>query len=257
LLTPKLFAPKSWRSIAKFNLSERVRANANRLQPSKTSFVETRTVFARGLALAGAVFLISACHTLPKPEKTVMGNAGSAQGSWRAKALVKNLKNGKSVTLDLDIVAQEPDRLRIEALGPFSTHVASIASRGDDVRLSLTREKKFIEAPADRHALARVLPVRVTPADLLSLLFERPIEANNSGWKCDRSSKPAPEWSCQSGTAFIVRQPDDEGRRRFHFTTPESEMELVITEARAETPPGDSAYTLEPPHGFKIEKRTR
>ena len=177
------------------------------------------------------------------------------QGSWRAKALVKDLKKNKSVTLDLDLVAQEPDRLRIEALGPFSTHVASIAAKGDDVRIVLTREKKFLEAPADRYALARVMPVRAAPSDLLALLFDRPVEANNSGWKCDHSKDP--EWSCQSGTATVSRIADDEGRRRFNFATPDAEMNLVITEARAGTPPGDSAYELEAPAGFHIEKRGR
>lgn len=186
-----------------------------------------------------------------------MGNAGSAQGSWRAKALVKNLKTEKSVTLDLDMVAQEPDRLRIEALGPFSTHVASVASRGNEVRILLTREKKFIQAPADRYALARIVPVRVAPSDLLAILFDRPLEENNSGWVCDRKSKPAPEWSCQSGTATVLRQTDDEGRRRFIFSAPDSEMDLVMTEAHSETPAGDSAYTLSPPAGFKIEQRSR
>jgi hypothetical protein len=184
-----------------------------------------------------------------------MGNAGFAQGSWRAKALVKNLKNGKSITLDLDIVAKEPDHMRIEALGPFSTHVASIAVKADDVRIALTREKKFIESKADRYALARVIPVRAAPADLLALLFDRPLEANNSGWKCDHSKDP--EWSCQSGSAAIVRQSDDEGRRRFLFTAPETEMNLVITEARADVPPGESAYELVAPKGYRVEKRIR
>jgi hypothetical protein len=210
------------------------------------------------MVLAGLVLLASsACNTLPKPQKTVMGNAGTAQGSWRAKALVKNLKTEKSITLDLDMVAQEPDRLRIEALGPFSTHVASIVSKGDDVRISLTREKKFIEAPADRYALARIVPVRVAPSDLLAILFDRPLESNNSGWVCDRTSKPAPEWSCQSGTAAVVRQANDEGRRRFIFSAHDSEMDLVVAEAHADTPSGDLAYSLLPPAGFKIEHRSR
>lgn len=184
-----------------------------------------------------------------------MGNAGSAQGSWRAKALVKNLKTEKSVTLDLDLVAKEPDRLRIEALGPFSTHVASIASKGDDVRIALTREKKFVESPADRYALARVVPVRVAPSDLLALLFDRPLEANNSGWKCDHSKDP--QWSCQSGSATVSRLGDEDGRRRFTFAAPDAEMNLVITEAHADTPPGEAAYDLQAPAGYKIEKRTR
>lgn len=199
------------------------------------------------------VALVSGCKTLPKGEKTVMGNAGSAQGSWRAKALVKNLKTSKSVTLDLDMVAQEPDRLRIEALGPFSTHVASIASRGDDVHIALTREKKFLVAKADRWALARIVPVRVAPQDLLAILFDRPLDTNNSGWKCDNAA--APTWTCQSGTASVVREADEDGRRKFKFTSPDAEMDLVIAEAQADVPPGESAYDLQPPAGYKIETR--
>lgn len=182
-----------------------------------------------------------------------MGNAGSAQGQWRAKALVKNLKTEKSVTLDLDMVAQEPDRLRVEASGPFGVHVASIAAKADEVRIALTREKKFLISPADRYALARIVPVRVAPSDLLAILFDRPLEANNSGWKCAPAN--APEWSCQSGTATVRRQSDDEGRRRFVFGAPDAQMDLVITEARAETPPGEAAYELKAPTGFKIEER--
>ena len=184
-----------------------------------------------------------------------MGSAGSAQGSWRAKALVKNLKSGKSVTLDLDIVAKEPDRLRIEALGPFSTHVASIATKENVVWIALTRDKKFIESPSDRYALARVLPVRASPADLLALLFDRPLESNNSGWQCEHSKTI--EWSCQSGTASISRQSDEDGRRNFQFIAPEAEMSLVITEAHADVPAGDSAYNLLAPSGYKIERHLR
>lgn len=184
-----------------------------------------------------------------------MGNAGSASGQWRAKALVRNLKTSKSVTLDLDIAAVEPDRLRIEALGPFDTHVASIASRGDTVSIALTRDKKFLRAPADRYALARIVPVRVAPSDLLAVLFDRPLEANNSGWVCDRSH--APQWTCQSGTATVARTPDADGRRNFVFTAPDSEMDLVITEAHSAVAPADSSFDLQPPPGFKVETRGR
>lgn len=240
-LTPIRFAKKSLRLIAKFKLSAE-QATADLLRRSK--FVSTWALVA---------IFASACQTLPKPSKTVMGNAGTAQGQWRAKALVTNLKTAKSATLDLDIVAQEPDRLRIEALGSFNVHVASIASRGNEVLISLTREKKFLKAPADRYALARIVPVRVAPSDLLAVLFDRPLEANNSGWKCTAGA--APEWNCQSGTAIVTRQSDEDGRRRFQFLAPEARMDLVVTEAKADTPPGDSAYDLKPPAGFKTEER--
>ncbi len=203
--------------------------------------------------VAVLVILASACNTLPKPQNTVMGNAGSAEGQWRGKALIKNLSSGKTGALDLEIVAQEPDRLRIEALGPFSLHVASVAVRGDEVRISMTREKKFLIVPSDRHALSRLVPVRAAPSDLMAILFDRPLEAGNSGWKCDHSS--AATWTCQSGTSTVTRKPNEDGRRLFQFASPEAQMDLIVTEAHAATPPGESAYQLNPPDGFKVEQR--
>lgn len=143
--------------------------------------------------------------------------------------------------------------MRIEALGPFGVHVASIASRANTVLISLTREKKFIKSPADRNALGRIAPVRVAPSDLLAILFDRPLDADNSGWKC--SHEQAPQWACQTGTATVQRQSDEDGRRRFQFMAPDARMDLVVTEAKAETPPGDSAYDLAAPAGFKVEER--
>lgn len=194
-----------------------------------------------------------ACSSLPKPSNTVRGEFGSAEGQWRGRAILKNLKTGKGGTLDLDLLAHEPDRLRIEALGPMSVHVASVTARENEVRISLTRDKKFIIAPADRNALSRIVPVRVSPSDLLAVLFDRPLEGRESGWNC--KYKKAVEWTCEAGKAKIERFANEEGRRKFKFTAPDSEMDLVLTEAPVNTQLGDAAYNLEQTNGYALEDR--
>lgn len=203
--------------------------------------------------LLALTVVIAGCNTLPKPSSTITGAAGSAEGQWRGKAYLKNTKTKKSGTLDLDLIAHEPDRLRIEAMGPLGVHVASVAYKQSDVRVSLTREKKFVISPADRNALARFLPVRIAPQDLLALLFERPLEAQGSAWSCDRSK--APQWVCEAGNAKIERLADDEGRRKFKFTAPDAEMDLALTEAPINSALGDKAYSLEAPGGYAVEDR--
>jgi hypothetical protein len=241
-------------SIAKFKHSELKAESASQPQTKILQKIsnlngyalKSVSVFVLALGLAG-------CNTLPKPSNTVTGAAGSAEGQWRGKAALKNLKTGKGGTLDLDLLAHEPDRLRIEALGPMSIHVASVAAKENEVWISLTREKKFIIAPADRNALSRIVPVRVAPSDLLAILFERPLEANGSAWKCDRSKEPL--WTCEAGKARIERQADDGGRRKFKFTAPDAEMDLVLTEAPVNTQLGEAAYSLEAPAGYAVEDR--
>ncbi|RYZ77120.1 MAG: hypothetical protein EOP05_02920, partial [Proteobacteria bacterium] len=203
-------------------------ANAN--QPQTNLWGHSKfSKLAQASFLTALVVLTGACSSLPKPSKTVSGSAGSAVGQWRGKAALKNLKNGKGGTLDLDLLAQEPDRLRIEALGPMSIHVASVAAKENEVRISLTREKKFVIAAADRNALSRLVPVRVAPSDLLAILFDRPLEGSDATWKCDRSKDP--QFICTAGKAKIERFKDEEGRRKFKFTAPDAEMDLVLSEA--------------------------
>lgn len=199
------------------------------------------------------MFITGACSSLPKPSSTVRGEAGSAEGQWRGRAVLKNLKTKKGGTLDLDLLAHEPDRLRIEALGPLSVHVASIAAKDNEVRVSLTREKKFLISPADRNALSRLVPVRVSPSDLLAILFDRPLEGRADAWRCDRSKEP--QWICTAGTAKIERLADEDGRRKFKLTAPDAEMDLVLSEAPVNKELGDAAYALEAPSGYAVEDR--
>lgn len=199
------------------------------------------------------MIITGGCSSLPKPSSTIRGEVGSAEGQWRGRAALKNTKTGKGGTLDLDLLAHEPDRLRIEALGPMGVHIASIAARENEVRISLTREKKFIISPADRNALSRIVPVRVSPADLLAILFDRPLEGRADAWKCERSKRP--QFICTAGSAKIERFQDEDGRRKYKFTAPDSEMDLVLTEAPVNTALGDAAYTLEQTPGYALEDR--
>ncbi|MES2856254.1 MAG: hypothetical protein V4692_10350, partial [Bdellovibrionota bacterium] len=160
-------------------------------------------------------------------------------GQWRGKALITGMQNQKkqSSTIDLQIVAREPKSLRVDANGPFGIHLLSMAVKGERVQILLPREKKFLEGDgvgSERSTRMLTLPGKVTPNELLSILFERPLD-ELPGWKCSRGGGEI-VYSCfdESRLARVIQRPVENDTRRFEFSEPNSKAELVLTEAKAE-----------------------
>ncbi|MES2963916.1 MAG: hypothetical protein V4760_08495 [Bdellovibrionota bacterium] len=200
---------------------------------------------------------LSGCAGKIKSEKTVVGEQGTAQGQWRGKAMVRDLrKNGKSGTLDLDLVAKEPSALRIEAASSFGIPIASVAMSGGDIEILLPQEKKFITSPADRGSLSRLIPVRISPDALLAILFDRPLDRDKD-WKCDRGTGDANgQWTCKTMDQVVVtREADDGAARKFTLSSPSADMRLSLTEAKAKVQATSGLFDLEAPQGYKVESR--
>ena len=154
---------RSFRSIVR---SRQLVRNANlrplRVRRSNQSF-ENLAKATLSISVAFVFLLLAACGGQVRPEKTVVGATGNAEGQWRGKALVKDGRNGKSGTLDLDLIAKEPQALRIEAASSFGIPVASVAMSGGRIEVLLPQEKRFITSPADRGSLSRLIPVHISP----------------------------------------------------------------------------------------------
>jgi hypothetical protein len=199
--------------------------------------------------------LLPACSSLPaKGEKTVSGDVGTAAGQWRGKALVRDLKKSKSGTLDLEIVAHEPAQLRMEIIGSFGVHVASIAMNGDTVQVLLTREKRFVTAPANEDALSRLIPLKISPPDLLRVLFDRDLPK----WKCQDVTlkNGSAERDCTNGNpspVMIKWQGQGEGRRRIQIGSAEAKADMVLQEAKAKVELTGDSFVLQAPSGFASE----
>lgn len=214
-----------------------------------------RTERFRATTLLTFAFMI-ACQSTPKIEPTVVGAAGSAEGQWRGKAMIRDMKNGKNSLLDLDILAKEPSQLRMEITGSFGVHVASVALNGGEVRCILTQQKRYVEAPAGVDSFEHLIPVHVPPAALLAILFERRL--SDSEWKCVRDRASGLASSCEHrGEGLVVTWVERQGHnRRLKISAHDAEIEMVLDEAKSKVELTPSAFVLAPPKGYKIERRT-
>jgi hypothetical protein len=76
--------------------------------------------------------------------------------------------------LDLFIVAQTPDRVRIEALSFFGQPVAVLTTDGVLFQLADLQHGTFTEGPASATSVSRLLPLELPPGELVSLLLGLP-----------------------------------------------------------------------------------
>lgn len=181
------------------------------------------------------------------------GVVGHAEGQWRGRALVKNLKTSKSNTLSVDVIAREPSKLRLEITGPFGVHVASVAQNDNEVRCSLTQQKRFISGPANSTSLARVIPVRIAPSTLMAILFERPLPAE---WSCDVGVTPQLPTECRHAREKVtIKWLERNGlSRRLKIFAPLAELELVLDEAKSKVQLNDQTFLIEPTQGYRVEQ---
>ena len=240
--------------------------NFRRLAPSALQLVSPRQLsnqlsnrlnkagFVASVVPALALFsLVSLSGCSSSPTKTVTGEVGHSEGQWRGRALLRNLKTTKSNTLTIDILAREPSQLRMEISAAFGVRVASLAMNGNDVFVELTQQKRFLTTSATSGGLSRVIPVRIPPKALMAVLFDRPLP--KSEWNCDSYIMTKLPVECEHRTDGVtVKWLERKAlTRRIKITTTESEIEMVIDEAKSKVQFNDDAFKLEAPEGFKLE----
>jgi hypothetical protein len=166
---------------------------------------------------------------------------------------VKDLRSNQEGFLNLDIIAQEPSRLRLEITGALGVHVASVALNGAETRYILTREKRFVSSPADSNSLVRLIPVRIHPSALMSVLFER--ELPKDSWRCERDGSIAPVLCRHKSEGVEIKWLERKGRaRRLKITARDAEVEMLIDESKSKVEFDPKAFELTAPRGFTQEK---
>lgn len=202
-----------------------------------------------------ALFLLSSCGVFShKPEKTVVGEVGAAEGQWRSKALVRDRQNGKTGTLNLEILAKEPAQMRMEISGSMGVYLASFALNGNEVRSIISQGKRFVTAPAEPGALRDLVPIRISPRDLVRVLFERPLPEKE--WSCERGSDGLPV-SCSHKSEQVRLQWEErsEGKRKIRIESPSADVVMVLEESRSKVELKPEMFELNPPPGYKTETR--
>jgi hypothetical protein len=121
--------------------------------------------FISGLSL----LMFSCASQAPKP--TVAPSAGGRRIAMEARVQVQDKAEKKTYTLMLEAVAMSPSRLRMDLTGGFGSPMGKLVMRGEQVGILIPQQKKAYIGTVSENAFKPLLPLEVSPRDLMNFLF--------------------------------------------------------------------------------------
>ncbi len=109
------------------------------------------------------------------------------QGQWRAKALIKDLDQGRSYIVNLNINAIRFEKARMDVVSALGTGVASLLVDTKEVRYVLLDSKRFYYGSPQPDVMRPILAIPFDPRWLHNILFDLPL--TDKSWTCVKDSK--------------------------------------------------------------------
>src|SRR5687768_9944614 len=97
------------------------------------------------------------------------------KAEWETKALIKNLKENKNQSLNIDIYAVKNERARFEISAILGYQVASLVMSPSDISYAIYPQKTFFYGKNSERAFRRIIDLPLHPMNLANIAFDEPI----------------------------------------------------------------------------------
>ncbi|MEN0057299.1 MAG: DUF4292 domain-containing protein [Bdellovibrio sp.] len=176
--------------------------------------------------------------------------SGYRKAQWETKALIKNLKENKTQSLNIDIYALKDERARFEISAVLGYQVASLVMSPDEISYAIYPQKRFFYGRNSERAFSRMIDMPLHPMNLVSIAFDEPVRGQ--GWTCERDVKQLLS-QCENlqrkiKVAWAGRK---EGQKMVVITAPQFEMQWQFSAPQTEVQFKEGLFTLKQPSGFK------
>ena len=172
------------------------------------------------------------------------------QAQWETKAMIRNLKEQKTQTVDIDIMAIKNDRARFEITAILGFQVASLVMSPQEISYAIYPEQKFFYGRSSESAVARMIGLPLHPMNLSYIAFDQPVRG--PGWKCYAGPSGLISKCENQQRAIHVEWKDrSEGKKKVVITAPQFEMQWLFNAPQTEVQFKPETFTLKQPSGFK------
>jgi hypothetical protein len=200
--------------------------------------------------LALSVIFFVGCQSFRKQEAVIAPPPGSAiAGQWEAKAMIKSLETGEASVVNLDVLAQKPQPMRVEVSTSLGIALASILIKAEEIEYIVPKQKKYYHGPISDQALFPILKIKVDPKLLWAAFFE----------------EPYPDWNCKAENGLIQTCETPDGVRlkwdreesvtkRVLISSSTYDVQVQIKKFIAKSSLPGSATVLKVPEAYKKYK---
>ncbi len=144
----------------------------------------------------------------PAPLFAALQRRADAVQSLTASLKLEVWRGGERVRLRQLVALRRPDSLRIDSLSPFDQPLSTLVTDGQTLRIYSLEEKRFYVGAATARSLARLVPVRLEPSELVELM--------RGGVPLGRHSEARVAWDDELGW-YQLDLVGPQERRQVHF----------------------------------------
>ncbi len=157
---------------------------------------------------------------ISKPKSEVF-----SKGVWEGKATIKDIANGGSHFVSLDVYAKDSDLLRIEVSALLGIHVASMLVKGPETFILSTREGRFYKGTTSPELFEKLVDVPLSPKILMGLLFKG--EVLDENWNC---SGPKSKFKCfhKNKPLNLDWKKQSLNESKILFASPNASLDMVL-----------------------------
>lgn len=187
------------------------------------------------------------CQSKPVKPENVMVTKGPVRA--KAKAQVKDLRKGDVHYLDVDILAQRDQRLRMDMRATLGILVASIAIQGNEIEYIVPHRKAMYSGAVSERSFKPLGSMQVHPKVFYSLVFDEPLRGGD--WICQKDLLGKPLVCESKGLNSKVEWQDrSNGQLRVIVSSLTFEMTWILKSAEEDRTLTASDFSLKKPEGF-------
>lgn len=175
-------------------------------------------------------------------------------GQWEAKLIVEDLRQDKTHSLNLDVIAENPTRMRMEITGTLGVNVASVVVLNDLVKYSLHTQKKYLEGPTSDKSFMTFLKGSLDPRWFFAIFFDQPIP--DKSWICKTNAQTQLIESClRLADKILIRWYERLGElKKVEITGADFKVNIEVTDFKTNVQNLDKAFQLKIPESYKRYK---
>jgi hypothetical protein len=187
---------------------------------------------------------VTACQTAPKTQP-VLGR----EGEWTASAVIEEKRNEVRHFLNLQIVARQPEQMRMDATAAMGVYVGSFVMNGPQTDFLSARDKKFYTGPTGPEMMQALLRTPLDPRTFHKVLFGEALDKEE--WSCSTIQS---QYVCDHRHTDLKLSIKDQSpsERLLSLNSPMVSARFKVRLVESTGGQGEELFRLQSPEGFRV-----
>lgn len=169
---------------------------------------------------------------------------------WDSKAVIKDLKNDKTHTVDIEVFKNGDQMLRLEISAMMGVSVASVVIHHEDIGYSLNRQSQFFKGKVAVDSFQYLMNIPLHPYALIAVIEQKNLK--QFGWQCTLQNGVVDECLFPKQNLTVKYLKIDPEKSKVQIYGPQFEMNWLLSRSTTKVQNLTELFRIKAPDGFKI-----